>query len=130
MSEKNIWIWFLAGLLPHHFKKQGGRKGYTVEIQALFWSLQYASGDWVISVPLLRWLQHSIWTAVMNENIIWIWFLAGLLPHHFKKHLMKGSLTLEAQALFWSFYYIKGKWVIRVPFIERLRNVIHKAICQ
>ena len=129
MNEKDLWIWFMAGLVPHRIKKQSSRYGYTLEIQAVFWSLHYDAGEWTISVPLLKWLRHSIWTAVINENIIWIWFVAGMLPYHCKKQHAKDKLTLEIQALFWTLRYSAGKWAIQVPLIQRLGKVIHDAIC-
>jgi hypothetical protein len=125
MNVKDLWIWFMAGLVPHHVRKQQSRYGFMLEIQALFWSLRYDAGEWTISLTLLKWLRHSIWTAVINENIIWIWCVAGMIPYHFKKQQAKGKLTLEIQALFWSLRYAAGKWAIQIPLIERLRNVNH-----
>ena len=120
----------MAGLVPHHFGREQGSTGYTLDIQALFWSLRYDAGEWTISLTLLKWLRHSIWTAVINQNIIGIWFVAGMIPYHFKKHQVKGRLTLEIQALFWSLRYGAGKWAIQVPLIERLRHANHDRMYQ
>ena len=63
-NEQVIWLCVAAGFIPYFFKKQQIRGGFTLEIQALFWSVRYTNRQWIIRIPLIERLRRVIWTVI------------------------------------------------------------------
>lgn len=70
----------------------------------------------------------------MNGNTIWLWLVIGLIPYNIKcQHMRNVRRTLEVRAMFWSLVIHQQtsrgyEWTILVPFIERIRKVVWKAV--
>lgn len=65
-NEQLIFMCVVAGFIPYLFKKQQIRGRLVLEIQALFWSVRYTNRQWIIRIPLIERLRHSIWAAIMH----------------------------------------------------------------
>jgi hypothetical protein len=65
-SEQEILMGVLVGCIPYLIKRRHIRGGHVLEVQALFWSVQYTSRQWTIHVPLIERLRHAIWTMIMH----------------------------------------------------------------
>jgi hypothetical protein len=72
MDERMLWIWLAVGVVPHSVKRKHLRGGVrTVEVRALFWSLelrlrQSGRHDWTVRVPLVERMRDAVWSAVMR----------------------------------------------------------------
>ena len=72
MDEKFFWIGLAAGLLPYRIeRRRAGPRAWTLEIVALFWSLEIRRkpgkrGSWTIKVPLILRLRDAAWAAIMR----------------------------------------------------------------
>jgi hypothetical protein len=72
MNVSQLWVWFVAGMVPYyiHLKPviDGGR---TLEVRAAYWFAtvrlhQGGSPQWMIRVPLIERLQRAFWAVVMR----------------------------------------------------------------
>jgi hypothetical protein len=79
MIGNNLWIWFLAGLIPCQFERKVEANGERMlTIAALFWSFAVSSHPngyrhWVlrIGIPLIgrlcskcKWLPSVVWAVI------------------------------------------------------------------
>ena len=57
----HIWIWLMAGLVPHSIKRHREREAQMLQVCALFWSLVIQTQDgrysWDLYIPLIEQLQ-------------------------------------------------------------------------
>lgn len=71
---------------------------------------------------------------MMSGNEIWIGLAVGLVPHRIQRRwLAGGERKLEVRAMFWSVTLHRQRggrynWTVRVPLIERLRDVAWAAV--
>lgn len=72
MEEKLFWIGLAAGLLPYRIERRHtGPRAWTLELVALFWSLEIrrrpgGRGGWTLKLPLILRLRDAAWAAVLR----------------------------------------------------------------
>jgi len=73
----------------------------------------------------------------MNENLIWAWLAAGLVPYHIEKKLpSRRERIVIIRALFWSLEVRTRRtrrtkrtdWTLHIPLIERVRDAVWAAV--
>ncbi len=65
---------------------------------------------------------------IMNEQVVWICLIGGLIPYFITRRQIRGKHVLEVRALFWSLQYSDQQWVVYIPFIKRLQRAIWNVI--
>ena len=63
-NEQLIWVGVVVGFIPYFIKKQRTKGGLVLDVQALFWSVQYTSQQWTIRVPLIERLRRVVWIVI------------------------------------------------------------------
>ena len=70
MEEKLFWIGLAAGLLPYRIeRRRTAPRAWTLDIDALFWSLEvrrspHRRSAWTLRLPVIRRLRDAAWAAI------------------------------------------------------------------
>lgn len=61
-----IWVYIVVGFIPYSMERRQTSGGHTLEIRALFWTLQHTRRQWTIHIPLIQRLRDGIWTVIRH----------------------------------------------------------------
>ena len=68
----------------------------------------------------------------MNDNSLWLWLAAGLLPYRIERQYRADGPRVIVRALFWSLTVRRRRgrytWTLHVLVVERLRDAIWAAV--
>ena len=57
----NFWIWLIIGIMPYYINRLRGKNRLTLEVRAIFWSLEYLQYNghhqWILRFPLIEHLR-------------------------------------------------------------------------
>ena len=73
----------------------------------------------------------------MNENLTWVWLVAGLIPYRIeRKRPSRRECVVTIRALFWTLDVHARRigrtrcteWMLHIPLIERIRDAVWAAV--